>query len=41
MIPNHPRWPVIVYWSAVQLPRTLDPATIMEELFESNDWADS
>jgi uncharacterized protein YjlB len=40
-IPNHPRWPVIVYWSAVQLPRTLDPAAIMEELFESNDWADS
>src|ERR1700740_2588678 len=40
-IPNHPRWPVIVYWSAVQLPRTLDPAAIMEELFESNGWADS
>jgi uncharacterized protein YjlB len=40
-IPNHPRWPVIVYWSAVQLPRALDPAAIMEELFESNGWADS
>ena len=40
-IPNHPQWPVIVYWSAVQLPRTLDPAAIMEELFESNGWAHS
>jgi uncharacterized protein YjlB len=40
-IPNHPRWPVIVFWSAVQLPRTLDPAAVMEDLFESNGWGDS
>jgi len=40
-IPNHPRWPVIVYWNAVQLPRTFDPAAIMEDLFESNNWAES
>jgi uncharacterized protein YjlB len=40
-IPNHPRWPVIIYWSAVHLPRTLDPAAVMEELFESNGWGDS
>ena len=40
-IPNHPRWPVIIYWSAVHLPRTLDPAAVMEELFESNGWSDS
>jgi uncharacterized protein YjlB len=40
-IPNHPRWPVIVYWNAVQLPCTLDPAAIMESLFESNGWGDS
>ena len=39
-IPNHPRWPVIVYWNAVQLPRTLDPAAIMEDLFECNGWGD-
>jgi len=39
-IPNHPRWPVIVYWNAVQLPRTLDPAAIMEDLFEHNGWGD-
>jgi hypothetical protein len=40
-IPNHPRWPVIVYWNAVQMPRTLDPAAIMEELFKKNGWGDS
>jgi uncharacterized protein YjlB len=40
-IPNHPRWPVIIYWSAVRLPRTLDPAAVMEELFEGNGWGDS
>jgi uncharacterized protein YjlB len=40
-IPNHPRWPVIIYWSAVHLPRTLDPAAVMEELFEGNGWGDS
>jgi uncharacterized protein YjlB len=39
-IPNHPRWPVIVYWNALQLPRTLDPAAIMEDLFAKNGWCD-
>jgi uncharacterized protein YjlB len=40
-IPNHPRWPVIIYWNAVQLPRTLDPAAIMEDLFAENGWRES
>jgi uncharacterized protein YjlB len=40
-IPNHPRWPVIVYWNAVQLPRNLVPAAVMENLFENNGWGDS
>jgi uncharacterized protein YjlB len=40
-IPNHPRWPVIIYWNAVQLPRAIDPAAIMEELFDKNGWRDS
>lgn len=39
--PNHPRWPVIIYWNVVQLPRTLDPAAVMEKFFESNDWGKS
>jgi uncharacterized protein YjlB len=41
MIPNHPRWPVVVYRRAVRLPRDLDPAAVMEDIFESNGWDDS
>jgi uncharacterized protein YjlB len=38
LIPNHPRWPFIIYKNAVRLPGTLDPAAVFEELFESNGW---
>jgi uncharacterized protein YjlB len=37
-IPNHPRWPVVIYWSVVHLPHTLDPAVIIEDLFDKNGW---
>jgi uncharacterized protein YjlB len=40
-VPNHPQWPVVVYWRVVQLPHSFDPAAVMEELFESNGWGDS
>ena len=40
-IPNHPRWPVLIYWGVVQLPRAFDPAAVLEDLFESNGWGDS
>ena len=35
VIPNHPRWPLIIYKSAVRLPECLDPAAVFEELFEA------
>jgi uncharacterized protein YjlB len=41
IIPNHPTWPLILYRSAVHLPKKLDPAAVLEELFESNGWDDS
>ncbi|MFU0507064.1 cupin [Pseudaminobacter sp. NGMCC 1.201702] len=41
VIPNHPRWPLIVYRSAVQLPDSSDPAAIFEALFARNDWENS
>jgi uncharacterized protein YjlB len=41
LIPNHPRWPLVVYKSAVRLPQSLDPAAVFEELFDSNGWGDS
>ena len=41
LIPNHPKWPLILYKSAVRLPQSLDPAAVLEELFDSNGWGDS
>ena len=36
-IPNHPRWPLLVYPGAVELLGP-DPAAIFEELFTRNGW---
>ena len=36
-IPNHPRWPLLVYPGAVVLAGP-DPAAIFEQLFERNRW---
>jgi uncharacterized protein YjlB len=41
IIPNHPRWPLIIYRSTVRLPEGFDPAAIFEDLFERNGWEDS
>jgi uncharacterized protein YjlB len=39
-VPNHPRWPFVLYRRAVSLPRSLDPAAVWEALFDSNRWGD-
>jgi uncharacterized protein YjlB len=36
-IPNHPRWPLLVYPGAVELSGT-DPASLFEQLFARNRW---
>jgi uncharacterized protein YjlB len=41
VIPNHPRWPLIVYRSAVHLQEDFDPAAIFEDLFARNSWGSS
>ena len=41
LIPNHPKWPLIIYKSAVRLSESLDPAAVFEDLLESNGWGDS
>jgi uncharacterized protein YjlB len=41
VVPNNPRWPVIIMWRAVRLPRSVDPAAVFEDLFESNGWDNS
>jgi uncharacterized protein YjlB len=41
LIPNHPLWPVIIYRRAVRFPRRIDPAAVMEDIFDRNGWGDS
>ena len=41
LIPNHPKWPLVIYKNAVRLSPSLDPAAVFEELFDSNGWGDS
>jgi len=38
VVPNNPRWPLILYRGAVRLPAKFDPAGVFEALFESNGW---
>jgi uncharacterized protein YjlB len=40
-VPNHPRWPVVLYRGAVRLDENFDPAAVFENLFERNGWADA
>jgi uncharacterized protein YjlB len=41
LIPNHPKWPLVIYKSAVRFPESLDPAAVFEDLFETNGWGNS
>lgn len=41
IVPNHPRWPLIVYRGALQLREGLDPAAIIEDVFRRNGWGRS
>jgi uncharacterized protein YjlB len=41
IIPNHPKWPLVIYRRALRFPKKLDPAAVFEELFDSYGWGDS
>jgi uncharacterized protein YjlB len=41
VVPNHPRWPLIIYRGAVDLDDRRDPAAVIEDLFEANGWGDT
>ena len=41
LIPNHPRWPLVIYRGAVKLSGNFDPAAVFEDLFAANGWGDS
>src|SRR5438067_10446873 len=34
LVPNHPRWPLIIYRKAVAFDNRQDPAAVIEDLFE-------
>jgi uncharacterized protein YjlB len=36
LVPNHPRWPLVIYKGAVRLDCGHDPAAVIEDLFEAN-----
>ena len=40
-IPNNARLPFLLYRGAVGLTGSADPAAVLEELFNANDWGDS
>jgi uncharacterized protein YjlB len=41
IVPNHPRWPMILYKGAIELREGFDPAAIIEEVFRLNGWGNS
>ena len=41
LVPNHPRWPLVIYRGAVDLGEGHDPAAVIEDLFEANGWGDT
>jgi hypothetical protein len=36
LVPNHPRWPLVIYRRAVALDDRQDPAAVIEDLFEAS-----
>src|SRR5690349_3515174 len=41
VVPNHSRWPLIVYRSAIRFSDGYDAGTIIDTLFEANGWGRS
>jgi uncharacterized protein YjlB len=41
LVPNHPRWPLILYRRCVRFDERYDPAAVIEDLFERNGWSDT
>jgi uncharacterized protein YjlB len=40
VVPDHPRWPLIIYKGAVDLDGRHDPVAVIEGLLEANRWGD-
>jgi uncharacterized protein YjlB len=38
LVPNHPRWPLIIYRAAIDREERHDRAALIDDLFEANGW---
>ncbi|MCP1762427.1 cupin domain-containing protein [Bradyrhizobium japonicum] len=38
LLPNHPRWPLLIYRGVIDLGEGHDRAAVIEDLFEANGW---
>jgi uncharacterized protein YjlB len=41
IVPNHPRWPLVIYRRAVSFSNDFSAAAVMDSLFEGNGWGRS
>jgi uncharacterized protein YjlB len=41
IVPNHPRWPLIIHRRALTFPARVDQAAMIDRLFEQNGWGRS
>ena len=41
IVPNHPRWPLIIYRGAVRTKGSKDSAALLDALFAANEWGRS
>jgi uncharacterized protein YjlB len=41
VIPNNPKWPLVLYRTPIELPDDYDPAAVIEDVFAKNGWEDS
>jgi uncharacterized protein YjlB len=41
IVPNNPRWPLVIYREAVKFPKSINPASLIDALFEKNGWGKS
>ena len=41
VVPNHPRWPLVLYRGAVRLDGSFNSAAVFEDLFERNGWSNA
>ena len=41
IVPNNPRWSLVLYRQAIKFPKSIAPASLIDALFEKNGWGKS